>query len=54
VTEINFDYLMNTYLPRHGGAFGRKEDAPPAAPEWARASDATREPPVPAAGYSQM
>jgi len=55
VTENHFDYLMNTYLPRHGGAFWKEGDAAASSAgmgESERCDAANHR--FPAAGYSQM
>lgn len=41
----HFDYLVTTYLPRHGGLFWREGDCEPMPPVWASAIMAQTEPP---------
>jgi hypothetical protein len=49
----HFDYLMKTYLPRHGGIFWKEGDSRPTPPDWAMAKIVTSEPRASAGGYSQ-
>ena len=46
-TREHFDYLMDTYLPKHRGLQWREGDSPPVAPIWVQTA-------APARGYQRL